>query len=210
MGKIKIIIVDDAKVTRLGLNFLFCRSNDFEVIGEAEDGLQFLSLLETKMPDIVLMDVSMPVMDGIEATKEATIKYPSVKIIALTNIYSEDTFNKMISAGAKAFLTKEIEFSELRRAILTIFKNGIYIEPKIVNYIKNSKSPSEPIVRLDLTQLESQVLKLLSDGNTIHKTAYLLDIKVDIIEQQYLNLLQKTKTTNRVALLMFAIKNSIV
>ncbi len=210
MSKIKVFIVDDAKVTRIGLAHLLNNSNEFEVIAEADNGSQFLAMLYSKFPDIVLMDINMPVLNGIDATKEAIKKYPELKIIALTNFDGEEFVEPMVSAGAKGFLMKDAEFSELRRAILTVSENGTYITPKLVSCLRKEVKSKEIVSNIHINTLEKKVLNLLSEGNALPHIAYLLKEDIETVEQNFLNLLKQTNTRNAVALVLFAFKNKMV
>jgi len=210
MDAIKIIIVDDAKVTRIGLSVLFNQTKEFEIIGEAENGLRLLSLLHIKSPDVILMDVNMPVLDGIETSQQVLAKYPNIKIIALTNSNGEDSVFEMTEAGAKGFLTKDVDFVELRRAVLTVYDNGIYVAPKLVAHLRQSKASAQIKESVLLTAIQRQILELLCEGKALTNIAYLLKKDIELIEQQFLMLLEKTKTTNAVALVLFAIKHKLV
>ena len=131
MKKIAVIIVDDVLMTRLGLSHLLGRADNVEIITEAENGKQFLDLMAIHKPHVVLMDVKMPVMDGLEATKLAMNKYPSLKIIALTNDDTETTIEKMMLSGARGFLFKTVDTKELTKAIETVLSGGTYFSTEL-------------------------------------------------------------------------------
>ena len=134
--KIKVIIVDDVLMTRLGLSQMFRKIETAEIIGEAENGKAFLEIIELKMPDVVLMDIKMPVMDGLEATKRALNKYPNLKIIAFTADSNESAIEEMILSGAKGFLLKSVSVSELQKAIETVLTGRTYYSSELVTMYK--------------------------------------------------------------------------
>ena len=141
MNSIKIIIVDDVIMTRFGFSEMLRKIGGFEVIAEAENGKLFLELLQSHKPDVVLMDIKMPVMDGLEATKHAMNTNPNLKIIALTNDDTESTIDKMMLSGAKGFLLKSVTPVELKKAIDTVIKGGYYFSDELAaSYkLKNKK-----------------------------------------------------------------------
>ena len=128
---IKIILVDDVQLIRYGFWLKFRKLERLEVIAEAENGKLFLPLLQTLQPDIVFMDIKMPVMDGLEATKRALIINPLLKIIALTNHIEECTVEQMFLLGVKGFLLKSVETQEINTAIETVMNGGTYISSEL-------------------------------------------------------------------------------
>jgi len=131
-SKIKIILVDDVQMIRYGFWLKFRKLKNVEIIGEAENGKLFLDLLTNLKPDIVFMDIQMPVMDGYEATKKAMSHNPFLKIIALTNNNEESTIDQMILSGARGFLLKSVQIDELQKAIETVMNGGTYISSELV------------------------------------------------------------------------------
>ena len=136
-AKIKLIIVDDVQMTRFDLWLKFRKIDNVEIIAEAENGQLFLDLLSSHKPDVVLMDIMMPVMDGLEATKRALAKNPFLKIIAFTTDDEESTLDKMILSGAKGFLLKSANVSEIQKAIETVMTGSTYISSGLVRLVKN-------------------------------------------------------------------------
>ena len=137
-SKIKLIIVDDVQMTRFDLWLKFRKIENIEIIAEAENGQLFLDLLNIHKPDIVLMDIMMPVMDGLEATKKALSKNPFLKIIAFTTDNEESTLDKMILSGAKGFLLKSACIDELQKAIETVMNGSTYISTGLVSLRRSS------------------------------------------------------------------------
>jgi DNA-binding NarL/FixJ family response regulator len=137
MKKIKIIIVDDFLMVRTGLNLLLNANEKFEVLAEATDGEDFLGLLDKFSPDIVLMDINMPKMNGIMATKAALLKNPELKIIALSMFEDKESIESMILAGAKGFILKQVGMNELYNAIELVMKGEIYYSQDVMKDIIN-------------------------------------------------------------------------
>src|SRR5688500_16267014 len=120
MEKIKIILVDDHQMFREGLKFVLKQIAEFDIIGEASNGQEYLKLLEQAKPDVVLMNIGMPVMDGIEATEKTSESYRAINVIALSMFSDQEYYHKMVAAGVKGFLIKEAGVDELEKAIKTV------------------------------------------------------------------------------------------
>jgi DNA-binding NarL/FixJ family response regulator len=212
MSKTKIILVDDHALFRNGLRILLNTIPNVEVIGESGNGKQFLELLETQMPDIALMDINMPIMDGIEATQLATDKYPDIKIIALSMFGEEDYYYKMINAGVKGFLLKNSEINEVVEAIKQVMQGGSFFSQELLyNVIKNFNPHKD--VELELTNLskrEVQVLEEICKGLSNQEIADSLFISKRTVDKHRANLLSKTNSKNTANLIMYAIKNKLI
>jgi len=210
MDKLKIIIVDDVEMTRLGLYLLLDKSNKFSAIVDATDGGSFLDLLQHFTPDMVLMDVNMPIMNGIEATQKAMKMYPSLKIIALTNDGGEEYIEDMIAAGAKGFLMKKINSLELQKVIEVVMNGGTYFAPELISYYNRVCIDHSEKRRIELTAGEETVLNLLCKGFSIKEIASKLSVSIKFVDEQCSQLSAKTATHNAVGLVLFAIKHKMV
>jgi len=215
-GKPKIIIVDDHSLFRDGIKLLIEMEGIGEVIAEAENGLAFINLLERHNPDLVLMYIEMPVMNGLETTVEVLKKRPDLKIIALTMSDSKNTYSAMIRAGVMGFILKNAGKQELEDAIKTVISGETYFSSQLLrNIIKDfwdehsvplqSKKPD-----IILTDREAEVLQGFCDGLTASEIAEKLFRSVKTIEAHRSTLLQKTGTKNTINLVLFAIKNKLV
>ncbi|MEZ5071394.1 MAG: response regulator transcription factor [Bacteroidales bacterium] len=142
--KIKISLVDDHKMFREGLKFVLSGMDNTEVISESSSGAEFLDNLDSTHPDLVLMDISMPDINGIEATRQAVNRYPGIKIIALSMFGDEEYYSKMIQAGAKGFIIKESGSEELEKAIQEVSGGGTYFSQKLLQNIILNFSSTEP------------------------------------------------------------------
>ena len=215
-GKPKIVIVDDHSLFREGIKLLIEMEGIGEVIAEAENGLVFINLLETCNPDLVLMDIEMPVMGGLETTVEVLRKRPDLKIIALTMSGSKNTYSAMIHAGVMGFILKTAGKQELEEAIKTVIKGETYFSNQLLrNILKHIWDEyTTPLqskkIDLILTDRETEVLQGFCDGLTASEIAEKLFRSVKTIEAHRSSLLQKTGTKNTLNLVLFAIKNKMV
>ena len=169
MQKIKVILVDDHQVVIDGIKAGFLFYNDIEVIGEANGGAELYDLLEKLSPDIVLLDISMPKISGIDVCKKIKQDYPAIKIIIFTGDETEDALFKTLSAGANGFLPKETSRDELAKAIYQVNNGTNYISNKIPNtvliyYINKTNPDKTKVVKTILTVRELEIIKLIADG----------------------------------------------
>lgn len=206
MSKTKVIVVDDHKAISAGLCLLL-KDLGNEVIGQASNGIEFLKLMETLNPDIVLMDIQMPEMDGIEATKIALQKYPNLKILILSMFDDEKYYNTMIELGAKGFILKESEHDEIEQAINAIMSGKHYFsQDLLINLLKKKHD----LKSINLKPREKEILQLLCNGLSSVEIADKLHLSPRTIEKTRSELLQKTETTNSISLAMYAIKNQLI
>jgi DNA-binding NarL/FixJ family response regulator len=214
--KSKIFIVDDHQMFRDGIKFLLTNIKNVEVVGEAENGKIFLQAIENQMPDIVLMDISMPEMNGVEATRTAMEKYPDLKIIALSMFGDEEYYYKMIHAGVKGFVLKESGSDELEEAINKVMNNQNFFSQELLNNViynidKEKNQEIEALHKeLGLSKREREVLYMLCSGYTTVEIGEKMSISKRTVEGHKQNLLNKTGTKTSVHLIMFAIKNKLV
>lgn len=212
MEKLKILIVDDHKLFREGLKLLLGNLDEIGEVWEASDGEIFLNMIKTCTPDLVLMDIEMPVINGIQATIKALEKYPDMKIMALSMYGDEEYFQKMIDAGVCGFLLKNSEFSEVRKAILTAADGNNYFTEEIlyrlVNRMKSKTQQNEPEVTL--SEREVEVLQLICKGLSNQEIADKLFISKRTVDHHRASLLTKTDTRNTASLVIFAIKHKMV
>lgn len=208
----KVIIVDDHEIFRNGLKMVLNRLKYLNVIAEANNGKEFLDILEKEKPDVVLLDIEMPVMNGIEAARQALKKYPDLKIIALTMFNEDDYVQSMIDTGVKGFLLKNINKEALDKAILTVINGGNYYSEELFNFFTKqlSKDTKKETVEVDLTRREKEVLQLLCEGLSNKEIADMLFISERTVVGHKTNLLAKTECKNSMSLMSFAIKNKLV
>ena len=203
----KIVIVDDHKALRSGLALLLNQSNHFEVVGEASNGQEFLLLLPQLKPDVVLMDINMPVMDGIEATRLALKQAPDLKIVVLSMHNDEAYYNTMIEAGVKGFILKETDHDELEQAILSVLKDRPYFSQSLLLSLLKKKTTPSPVT---ISKREEEVLKLMADGLLSSEIAERMHMSLRSVEKTRSDLLFKTGTNNSISLILFALRHKLI
>lgn len=211
MEKIKIIIVDDHQLFRNGLRILLDGFPEFEVIGEASNGNEFLEIIRNTAADTALMDINMPEMDGIEATRKGMKINPALNIIALSMYGEEEYYYKMVDAGAKGFILKDSDISEVREAILTVRKGGSYFSQEllyhVIQKIKHRETESKTA---NLSKREKEILFKICEGLSNQEIAETLFISKRTVDKHRANLLGKTNSKNTASLILFAIRNKLI
>lgn len=210
MSKIKVMVVDDHEIFRDGVKLVISQSENYNVVSDACNGKEFLDIIDAELPDIVLMDISMPIMDGVEASKKALAKYPHLKIVTLSMFGEEEYYYKMIEAGVKAVVLKKSGTTELLHAIDEVAKGNNYFSQdllkKLVFRINSPKSQE----KVKITQREEEVLNLICNGYTNKEIAEKLFISVKTVDRHRTSLLQKTETRNSAHLVMYSIRHKLV
>ena len=207
----KVIIVDDHIIFRKGLSATLNEIDFVKVVGEASNGNELLDLLKNQDADIILMDIKMPGMDGVEATKKVSLKYSHIKVIALTMFEEISYFNKMIEAGAAGFLLKKTTSEELERAINMVFlEDESYFSEEFMNSVNVHIKPKQKTTEIVLTEREQEVLELICKGNSNNEIAKLLGVSSRTVDGFRAKLLEKTGAKNAPNLVMFAIKHGLI
>ena len=211
-SKTRLIIVDDQKIIRESLVFLISTMDNIEITGEASNGKELLSLLERTTADIILMDISMPDMNGIEATLLVNNKKPWIKIIGLSIHTQAVIIKKMLAAGAYGFVTKNSSSNELFTAIDKVRNNQKYLCPEALEALINDLSgqDDDTIRTPQLTLTELEVIRLVADGHCNHDIASMLFVSDKTIERHKTNLFRKLNIPNSAALINYAIKNNLL
>jgi len=206
-----IAIVDDHEIFRKGLRMVLNKSKLVSSIYEACDGEDFIKKLKDNKTDIVLMDVEMPNMNGIEATQRALKINPSLKIIALSMFNDDECIQNMLNAGVKGFLIKNINKNTLNKAILTVASGQVYYSEELWTFFtKKIFVQKQNDNLLKFTKREKQIMELLCDGMTNREIAEKLFVSERTIIGHKSNLLSKTNCKNAIGLISFAIKNKII
>lgn len=212
MEIIKIVLVDDHSIFLKGLNLLLNEVADFKVVGESANGLEFIEKLPLLNPDVVLMDIKMPVMDGIQATRKALELRPGLKVIALTMFGEPNYCVSMADAGAVGFAQKNISGTELEKAIKTVVQGETYFS-EYVRKDLTALQASDLNTVYDagkLTKRESEILVYIVKGLTAQEIAGKMFLSSRTVEGHKANLLSKTGTRNVVELVIYAIRNHLV
>jgi len=211
MEKIRIIITDDHQLFRNGLKILLNAFQEFEVVGEASNGEEFLRIIKNTTADVVLMDINMPEMDGIEATRKGLKLCPAINIIALSMYGEEEYYYKMVDAGAKGFLLKDSDISEVKEAILTVRKGGSYFSQELLYHvIQKIKHRENESKTANLSKREKEILLKICEGLSNQEIAETLFISKRTVDKHRANLLGKTNSKNTASLILFAIRNKLI
>lgn len=211
MEKTRIIITDDHQLFRNGLKILLNAFSDFEVTGEASNGDEFLNLIRENPADVALMDINMPEMDGIEATRKALKICPAIDIIALSMYGEEEYYYKMVDAGAKGFILKDSDISEVREAILTVRKGGSFFSQELLYHvIQKIKHRENESKTASLSRREKEILLKICEGLSNQEIAETLFISKRTVDKHRANLLGKTNSKNTASLILFAIRHKLI
>ena len=215
MKKIRVLIVDDHTLVRDGIRALLELVADIEVVGEAKNGKEALEKVEQFAPDVVLMDLAMPIMGGLEATRRIRKQSPETKVLALTQYDDTDYVIPVIEAGARGFVTKMAAFSELASAIQAVYRGDSYLSPSaaaalVQEYQQKTTVEGEKDPYQQLTDREREVLKLVVEGHTAREVADMLVVSPKTVEWYKTSLMNKLNIHNRTDLIKFAIRKGII
>jgi len=204
MKPIRTMIVDDHAILRMGLKSLLADKKDIELVGEASDGDEAVRKARRLKPDVILMDLVMPVMDGTEATERILAERPETGILLLTTFGTADGIARSLAAGARGAMMKNVDFSELVGAIRTIAAGGRAVNPEIERMIE-----AEPPLP-DLTPRQQEILKSISRGLTNADIACLLGISADVVKEHVNSLLLKIGAANRTEAVAIAMRKHLL
>lgn len=209
----KILIVDDHGILREGLKFLLEKQNDMEVIGEAEDGLSAVRLAKDLQPDVVIMDISMPNLNGIEATSLIIREVPGVKIIALSMYSNKKFIIDVLKAGASGYVLKSYLFDELVKAIRSVAANERYLSPKVASVLVDeyiSKNFANKSSESDiLSERERKILQLLAEGKSIKEIALSLHLNPKTADANRRQIMDKLGIYNIAEITKYAIREGL-
>lgn len=209
--KLKVFIVDDHDMFRQGVKVLLGKSQKTEIIGEASNGKEFLDVISDFEPDVVLMDISMPVLDGIEATRQALQIKPHLRILTLSMFGEEEYYYKMIQSGVKGFIMKSAGIDELEYAINQVAEGSAYFSEELLDIVKtNINSDTSELEQQNLSKTEIELLKSVTSNLSDTDIVREMNITTELFEKLRKDLLKKTGSVNTAGLIMFAIKNRIV
>lgn len=215
---INVLLVDDHKIIRDGIKALLATTDSINIVGECDDGVQVLPFLRDHEVDVVLMDINMPKLNGIETTALVTEKYPKVKVLALTMHNEEGYISKILKTGAMGYILKNTGKPELVNAIEKVHESSSYFSDEVASimmnkYMKNTKPKTTPIGMVsvtDLTKREIEILALIANELTNIEIGEKLFISPRTVDTHRRNLLQKLGVKNTAGLVKFAIHNGIV
>lgn len=215
MRKIRVLIVDDHNLVRDGIRALLSLVADINVVGEAANGKEALEKVKELMPDIVLMDLAMPIMGGLEATRRIRRESPETRVIAITQYDDSEYVIPVIEAGATGFVSKMGAFSELTTAIQAAYKGESFLSPSaasalVEEYQQKVDKAKEKDPYQYLTDREREVLKLIAEGYTAREIADMLVVSPKTVEGYTSNLMNKLNIHSRIDLIKFAIRRKII
>jgi len=215
MKKIRVLIVDDHTLVRDGIRALLALVADVEVVGEAANGKEALEKVKGLAPDVVLMDLAMPIMSGLEATRRIRREFPGIRVLALTQYDDSEYVIPIIEAGACGFVTKMVAFSELASAIQAAYRGESYLSPSAAAALveecqqKITADGEQDPYQL-LTDREREVLKLVVEGHTAREIAEMLVVSPKTVEWYKTSLMNKLNIHNRTDLIKFAIRKRVI
>jgi len=215
MRKIRVLIADDHGVVRRGLRLQLEQHDDFEVVGEASDGREAITLLDKLAPDIIIMDIAMPNLNGIQATAQIVKKNPQVGIIVLS-MHSDETYlARTLAAGAKGYLLKDNAEVDLERAVRVVAQGKPYFSPAIANtlledYMRQMQQRGLQDSYDLLTEREKEILQLLAEGKTNKDVAQLLNLSPNTVETHRTRLMQKLDLHSTAEIVLYAVRKQII
>jgi two-component system response regulator NreC len=215
MAKIRVLVTDDHAIVRDGICALLALTGDIEAVGVAANGKEALEMVRELAPDVVLMDVAMPIMGGVEATRRIHKEFPKVKILALTQYDDKAYVFPVIEAGASGFISKTAASTELAAGIRSVHRGDSFLSPSVARFLvedyqqvasmKESQDPYE-----QLTNREREVLKLVAEGHTTQEIAAMLVLSPKTVERHKTNLMAKLDIHNRTELVKYALRKGII
>ncbi len=209
MNPIRILVVDDHAVVRSGLSKFLMVNKDLELVGEASDGAEAIQMTGLHKPDVILMDLVMPGVDGISAAREIHKKYPQVKIIALTSFFEQDQVQGAIQAGAIGYLQKNVTAAELGNAIRSAYAGRMTLSPEAAQALAQSVTQPQ-LPGNELTERERDVLRCMVEGLSNNEIAEKLVISLGTVKFHISNIFQKLGVDSRVEAVKLAISQKIV
>lgn len=208
--KVRLLIVDDHALLRDGLRKILALQNDFEVLADAADGRAAHMLAVQLLPDIVLMDINMPQLNGIEATRLITADCPGTKIIALTIHDEEEYVHELVKAGVSAYVLKDIDSGSLVETIRAVSRGEAVLHPKVTRKLLDGVKRQGSGTTERLSQRETEVLSLLANGRSNREIAQALFISEKTVKYHVTNIFRKINVTDRTQAALYAVKNRMV
>jgi DNA-binding NarL/FixJ family response regulator len=216
MRKIRVLLADDHTVVRQGLRALLAAEEDIEIVGEAENGRQALQLVKKLLPDVVVMDIAMPVLNGVEATRQITRYVPSVKVLVLSTYSNDEYVEQLTEAGAAGYLVKQTAANDLLKAIREAFKGNAFFSPAIAKRLRDQCRQTyvsgQPVKRRSdyLTTREAEVLQLIAEGRANKQIAAELCISIKTVEKHRQQVMDKLGIHDVAGLTRHAISKGII
>ena len=212
---IRVLIVDDHTIVRAGIRLLLEAEPDIEVVGEAGGGQEALAQADRLQPDVVLMDVAMPGISGMEATREIRRRWPHIQVLALTMHRSDDYFFRMLEAGASGYVLKGADPGDLVTAVRTVHRGHVFLYPsmatKLVNdFLERVRSGEVQPPYASLTDREVEILRLIAEGRTTGEVSELLHISPHTVQSHRRAIMEKLNLHDRIELVKYAIRRGLI
>jgi DNA-binding NarL/FixJ family response regulator len=215
MDSIRVLLVEDHTIVRKGLRALLEGESDIEVVGEAEDGRQALDQVQQLLPDVVLMDLGMPGLNGLEATRQIKRQFPKIRVVVLTMHTDEESVFQVLQVGASGYLIKQARTEEVLAAIRAVYRGESFLSPSISTkvieeYLRRAgkEEPVDPYERL--TNREREVLQLIAEGHSTQDIANLLYISAKTVETHRARLMEKLDIHTIAELTQYAIRKGVI
>jgi two-component system response regulator NreC len=214
MSKITVLVAEDHTIVRKGICSLIDGKADIQVVGEAEDGREAIDKVMALSPDVVLMDITMPRLNGLEATRQIKKMFPQIKILALTMYTNEEYILQILQAGASGYVIKQAAPAELLSAIHAVYRGDSFLSPSISKtiideYLKHS-APNAPVEHEKLTDREREVLQLIAEGYSNREIADKLQVSIKTVGVHRTNLMEKLEIHNVTDLVKYALRKGII
>lgn len=208
----KLIVVDDHQLFLDGLTMILGSVNEFKILQSASDGFEALNAIETQKPDVILTDINMPGMDGLQLVRKVKAMHPEIKILVLSMVKDRDTVEKILDAEAEGFILKNANKSELVQAIKTIGNGDTYYSREIMQVMMTKYKNKEKLeeAKMVLTPREVEIIQLIAEEMSSEKIAEQLFISLRTVETHRKNILAKTNTTTVVGLLKYAMRHNLI
>ncbi len=207
---IKILLADDHQIVRAGVRSMLEKHQDMKVVGEAENGREAVKLVRKLLPDVVVVDVTMPDLNGIEATKQIIGEHPDVKVVALSMYSNKEFVTGILEAGATAYLLKGCTIDELGCAIRSVVADQAYLSPEVSHVVlKNYVNRASSTAEIALTSKEREVLQLLAEGKSSKEIAEILCVSVKTVEAHRYHIMSKLDIHNVAELTKYAIREGL-
>ena len=215
MGKIRVFLADDHRIFREGIRSLLEKVPDIEVVGEADDGLEAVASVSRLIPDVVLMDITMPGLNGLDATRQIKQKHPSIKILILTMHETDQYLSEMLEAKASGYVVKTTTSRELVSAIREVHRGDVHLYPSIArmlvdDYLMRVRNGEEQTSYDGLTQREREILRYIAEEKQNKDIAKLLAISIRTVQAHRTHLMEKLGAHDRTQLVKYAIRKGII
>lgn len=205
--KVRVILADDHDLVRSGIKALLSMSEEFEVIAEARDGRELITLVDSLRPDVVMTDISMPGMDGIAAISDIHARCPEVRLLVLSMYDTVDFVKRAVASGACGYLMKDAPPFELEQAVRSVMATGSYFSPSIAQRLLQ---PSEPTVNDELTQRQIEILKLIARGRASKEIAYELGLSPKTVDVHRARIMERLHLNDIASLTLYAVRKGLI